>query len=212
MPGILKDRTRQAAKPRLGEGSHASRRQRPGPQRALRLFPRRCARSAGQRRSSWRTFPACGTTSASTWRCASPRTPSGAASTSTTCATSCSTPRGTECRKSGGAIFFVGLRSDLGPHAVPTAPLRTHEVEEEFPEGTALPDDPRMLWGRQIPRADRPLARGHRPRGPGRPPEAHRSPVTGRNRWSMRLPLRRKPSCLGRRAPRLAGPTCRGYC
>jgi DNA (cytosine-5)-methyltransferase 1 len=90
-------------------------------------------------------------------------------------------------------IFFIGLRSDLGPSAVPTAPPRTHEVREEFPEGTALPEDPRMLWGSQIPRfpkllptvtvsdalADLPRLVGH---------------LSGQKPMEMRLPLRRKPS------------------
>jgi DNA (cytosine-5)-methyltransferase 1 len=90
-------------------------------------------------------------------------------------------------------IFFVGLRSDLGPNAVPTAPPRTHEVREEFPEGTSLPEDPRMLWGRQIPRVPRPLpivttldALGDLPRLVGH--------LSGEKPMEHRLPLRRKPS------------------
>jgi DNA (cytosine-5)-methyltransferase 1 len=90
-------------------------------------------------------------------------------------------------------IFFIGLRSDLGPHAVPTAPPRTHEIAEEFPEGTSLPDDPRMLWGSQIPRADRLLptvtafdALGDLPRLVGH--------LRGQKPAEERMPLRRKPS------------------
>jgi DNA (cytosine-5)-methyltransferase 1 len=90
-------------------------------------------------------------------------------------------------------IFFVGLRSDLGPNAVPTAPPRTHEVREELPEGTALPEDPRMLWGLQIPRASRPLptvtaldALGDLPRLVGH--------LSGQKAVEQRLPLRRTPS------------------
>jgi DNA (cytosine-5)-methyltransferase 1 len=90
-------------------------------------------------------------------------------------------------------IFFVGLRSDLGPSAVPTAPPRTHEVREEFPEGTSLPEDPRMLWGRQIPCAPRALptvttldALGDLPRLVGH--------LSGQKPAEARLPLRRKPS------------------
>jgi DNA (cytosine-5)-methyltransferase 1 len=90
-------------------------------------------------------------------------------------------------------IFFVGLRSDLGSQAVPTAPLRTHEVGEEFPEGTSLPDDPRMLWGPQIPRAPQPVpiittldALGDLPRLTGH--------LLGHKPVEQRLPLRRKPS------------------
>jgi DNA (cytosine-5)-methyltransferase 1 len=90
-------------------------------------------------------------------------------------------------------IFFVGLRSDLGPRAVPTAPSRTHEVSEEFPDGTSLPDDPRMLWGPQIPRVKRPLpavttleALGDLPRLAGH--------LADQKPSGERLPLRRKPS------------------
>lgn len=90
-------------------------------------------------------------------------------------------------------IFFVGLRSDLGPRAVPTAPPRTHEVAEEFPEGISLPDDPRMLWGPQIPRVDRSLpvvttlaALGDLPR--------FTKHLSGQKPAERRLPLRRKPS------------------
>jgi DNA (cytosine-5)-methyltransferase 1 len=90
-------------------------------------------------------------------------------------------------------IFFVGLRSDLGSNAIPTAPPRTHEVREEFPEGTSLPEDPRMLWGRQVPRVPRPLpmvtaleALGDLPRLVGH--------LSGEKPLERRLPLRREPS------------------
>ena len=53
-------------------------------------------------------------------------------------------------------VFFVGLRRDLGPGAVPKPPLRTHEPSEDFPEGMGLPDDSHMISGEKIPTRSRP--------------------------------------------------------
>jgi len=47
-------------------------------------------------------------------------------------------------------LFFVGFRSDLGTHAIATPPTRTHLLEPDLPEGFRIPDDPWMIWGRQI--------------------------------------------------------------
>lgn len=48
-------------------------------------------------------------------------------------------------------IFFVGLRSDLGPMAIPTPPPRLHTALTPLPEGVGIPNDPWMLWGDNIP-------------------------------------------------------------
>jgi DNA (cytosine-5)-methyltransferase 1 len=90
-------------------------------------------------------------------------------------------------------VFFVGLRRDLGPGAVPRPPVRTHQVEEHFPEGTSLPEDPRMIPGERIPTSTRPQpvvtvleALQDLPRL-----VADRQP---RPALDERLPLRREPS------------------
>lgn len=41
-------------------------------------------------------------------------------------------------------LFFVGLRSDLGVHALPRPPVRTHRGAGSLPEATSIPDDPWM--------------------------------------------------------------------
>ncbi len=53
-------------------------------------------------------------------------------------------------------VFFVGLRRDLGPGAVPKPPERTHLAAEDFPEGMAFPEDPHMIPGDRIPVSPRP--------------------------------------------------------
>ncbi len=47
-------------------------------------------------------------------------------------------------------LFFVGIRSDLGHLAIPSPPTRTHHAHSQL-EGTALPDDPWMIAGEDIP-------------------------------------------------------------
>jgi DNA (cytosine-5)-methyltransferase 1 len=48
-------------------------------------------------------------------------------------------------------VFFVGLRRDLGPGAVPRPPERTHQPTDDFPEGMAFPEDHHMIPGDKIP-------------------------------------------------------------
>lgn len=52
-------------------------------------------------------------------------------------------------------IFFVGLRSDLGHDAIPKPPPRTHDYPVDLPEGVRIPDDKWMVWGAQVPAAER---------------------------------------------------------
>ena len=100
-------------------------------------------------------------------------------------------------------LFFVGLRADLGPHAIPEAPQRIHAASGATLEGASIPDGAWMLWGDRIPKAarrrppvtafealgDLPLLLSHLP-APGR---RARRPV------ETVLPLRRKPSRWARR-------------
>ena len=53
-------------------------------------------------------------------------------------------------------LFFVGLRADLGHDAIPRPPIRTHTSEPQIPDGITIPDDPWLLWGKNIPTVDNP--------------------------------------------------------
>lgn len=49
-------------------------------------------------------------------------------------------------------LFFVGLRQDLGPYAVPRSPIRTHAFGPDLPEGMTIPDgDDLIVWGAALP-------------------------------------------------------------
>lgn len=52
-------------------------------------------------------------------------------------------------------LFFVGMRSDLGPKAVPAPPRRTHTSDGPNLEGSAMPEDAWLITGDQIPAARR---------------------------------------------------------
>ncbi len=95
-------------------------------------------------------------------------------------------------------LFFVGLRSDLGPRAVPEPPERRYQTGGTQLEGAAVVEDRWMVCGDRIPAAkqlapavtvfdaigDLPRLVGHLPREGGEP----QRPV------ERRLPLRRTPS------------------
>ncbi len=51
-------------------------------------------------------------------------------------------------------LFFIGLRSDLGPLAIPVPPTRTHHSEANIQDFMALPEDRWMVPEDQIPRVD----------------------------------------------------------
>lgn len=49
-------------------------------------------------------------------------------------------------------LFFVGLRQDLGPYAVPRPPIRTHAFGPDLPKGMAIPgDNDLIIWGTALP-------------------------------------------------------------
>lgn len=52
-------------------------------------------------------------------------------------------------------LFFVGIRSDLGHDAIPMAPVQTHR-SASAPGGSALPEDPWMVAGPDLPAVDSP--------------------------------------------------------
>ena len=55
-------------------------------------------------------------------------------------------------------LFFVGLRQDLGPYAVPRPPIRTHVFGPDLPEGMTIPgDDDLIIWGTALPSVGNPL-------------------------------------------------------
>jgi len=54
-------------------------------------------------------------------------------------------------------LFFVGLRQDLGPYAVPQPPTRTHTFGPDLPEGMTIPgDDDLIIWGSALPYVAKP--------------------------------------------------------
>ncbi len=92
-------------------------------------------------------------------------------------------------------LFFVGLRSDLGHRAIPKPPPATHQAHS-FLEGTALPDDPWMIAGPDIPVVEAPRphvsvrdALGDLPRLVGH--------LKGQEPIEQQLDLRRAPSAYG---------------
>jgi DNA (cytosine-5)-methyltransferase 1 len=94
-------------------------------------------------------------------------------------------------------LFFVGLRSDLGVQAIPQPPIRTHSAQSVL-EGAALPEDPWMVAGSDIPWAPRPRpavtvkdALWDLPKLKGHLSESD-DPL------DVRLPLRREPSDYAR--------------
>lgn len=91
-------------------------------------------------------------------------------------------------------LFIVGLRSNLGPHAIPTAPTRTHHSDAQLKDFMALPEDRWMIEARHMPTVEEPLpevsvfdAIGDLPK---RKEHLKGKPVTG----DVPLPLRRRPS------------------
>ena len=95
-------------------------------------------------------------------------------------------------------LFFVGLRSDLGPLATPIPPTRRHGSGGSQLEGASIPEDRWMLWGDKIPSVAKPApavtvfeAIGDLPRLVGHLPPPQGNASAPRER---RLPLRRQPS------------------
>ncbi len=97
-------------------------------------------------------------------------------------------------------IFFVGLRRDLGPAAVPEPPARTHITTDEMagaqlkkPEGVTIPEDPWMLWGDGIPVVPQPQSAVTTREALADLPKLT-SHLQGIEARDAKLPLRREPS------------------
>lgn len=101
-------------------------------------------------------------------------------------------------------VFFVGLRRDLGPGAIPVPPVRTYESEGDYPEGISLPDDARMVPGHGIRRARKSLPQVTVREALGDLPRLV-SDRGERPALSDRLALRRAPSAWARALRRWPG-------
>jgi DNA (cytosine-5)-methyltransferase 1 len=89
-------------------------------------------------------------------------------------------------------IFFVGLRSDLGVTAIPQPPPRTHRAEGAL-EGTALPEDPWLIAGPDVPTVPEPATPVTVRDAIGDLPKLKQH-LAGERPKEERLPLRRRSS------------------